>query len=326
MAGEPPRQRLYSAEMETNLIARIDTKLNELMPSAHDFPSLIHRAMRHGVLCGGKRLRSRLTLLIADAAAQTPLTRAEGELAMLAACAIELIHAASLIHDDLPAFDNAKTRRGKPTVHIMFGETAAILAGDALLTLAFDVLSRAGPNVLDRGMSIINVLARCVGSREGIIGGQSLELHWETSLSSDEIPAAAGESEQRRQVRALGRYHEMKTGALFRGAAEAGALAAGMSNPSRWRMLGHTVGWFLQLVDDLYDVAPSPRHPLKPVGQDAALGRPNAALLRGISQVKQETEVVLADLRQQISELATNPQPLLGFTTELSAYLDQALG
>lgn len=277
--------------------------------------------MRQAVLGGGKRLRSRLTLLSAAAAAAQPLSPAAAALALDAACAIELVHAGSLVHDDMPCFDNAPLRRGQPTIHKVYGEPAAMLTGDALLTLAFEVLSQPAAAVLPQAMRIVSLMARCVGSREGIIGGQSLELSWTPQRALGDIPNLT-EPELQRQASAVARYHRMKTGALFGAAAQAGALAAGVRDLGRWSDLGQSIGQFFQLTDDLYDVAASAAGAIKPVGQDATQGRPNAALLVGTRKVQQELQRLIETIELNVTEIAANDRPLRGLLSELRSYMN----
>lgn len=254
--------------------------------------------MRHAALGGGKRLRPRLVLAVAAAAGATG---AALDLALHTACAVELIHCASLVHDDLPCFDDAATRRGRPTVAARFGEAMAILAGDALLARAFDLLSEAPPELAHRALRILRLLGDAVGSRAGLIGGQSLELCEATSG----VRAAAPPHEH------LARYHAMKTASLFRVAAEAGATAAEAGDIRAWGEVGRCIGLAYQLADDLYDA--QRREADKPVGRDAALGRPNAALLHGAGSVSQSLAAMLEEAREWSRAAANDPAGVLAF-------------
>jgi geranylgeranyl diphosphate synthase type II len=218
------------------LIARVsgsvERELDRLLPREDEPPETIHRAMRYSVFPGGKRLRPGLALLVAE-------TLGIPERAALpSACALEMIHAFSLIHDDLPAMDDDDLRRGRPTSHRVFGEAVAILAGDALSTLAFEVLARETP---DRSTvaALVAELANASGTR-GMIGGQMLDL-----LAEGRPPDQA----------LVDRIHLKKTAALIRAAATMPAIAGG-APPSTCAMLarfGELVGWAFQIVDDVLD-------------------------------------------------------------------------
>ena len=220
-----------------------------------DGPRGLAAAMRHAVFPAGARVRPRLCLAVASACGDD-----RPELSDAAAAAIELLHCASLVHDDLPCFDAAETRRGLPTVHAAYGERLAVLAGDAMIVLAFETLSRAAGCGVERLPGLLLTVGRAVGAPAGIAAGQA----WECEPSVD-----------------LALYHRAKTGALFVAAVEAGALAAG-GDPGAWRALGARLGEAYQVADDIRDVAASELDIGKPVGRDAALGRPNAAAELGV--------------------------------------------
>ncbi len=205
--------------------------------------------MRQAVFPGGARFRPELCLTVAHACGDAHPAVAEG-----AAVAIELLHCASLVYDDLPCFDDAAIRRGHASVHVAFGEELAILAGNALIVLAFDTLARAGtahPSLLP---GLIRVVARGVGSASGICAGQA----WESDTPTE-----------------LGVYHRAKTGALFESAIIAGAIAGG-GDPLQWGGLGYRLGEAYQVADDLRDAYGHPELLGKPVGQDAVNARPSA--------------------------------------------------
>jgi geranylgeranyl diphosphate synthase type II len=176
-----------------------------------------------------------------------------------AAASIELLHCASLVHDDLPCFDAAATRRGRPSVHAAFGEPLAVLAGDGLIVLAFQTLARV-PCAPDRLSTLLRVVGRSVGVPSGIVAGQA----WECESQVD-----------------LAHYHRAKTGALFAAATVAGAAAAG-ADAEAWRMLGEKLGEAYQVADDIRDAAEDPEEMGKPGGQDVALGRPSAVTELGL--------------------------------------------
>ena len=289
----------------------IEEALDRLLPPAEAHPQHLHRAMRYSVFSGGKRLRPQLLLRVAHACGCTAV---EGDLAMRVACAVELIHAASLVHDDLPCFDDAAERRGRPTVHVQYGEPMAVLVGDALMALAFETISECPPHLAPRALRLLRLLGRAAGSASGIIGGQSMEQadggHAFAPLSPEHIE----------------RYHQMKTGALFRLAAEAGGMAAGAANHAAWAQVGQLVGMWYQLADDLMDVCGHAQFMGKPVGQDAAFGRPNALLARGQGAVVAQMRGLSDEIRVAISTLSVEPEPLLAFLDGLRDHLLLAVG
>ena len=230
---------------------RIERALEAAISRATDksAPAGLSGAVRHAVFPGGARIRPRLCLMIA-AACGDPTPR----LSDAAAAAVELLHCASLVHDDLPCFDDAQTRRGRPTVHQAFGQPLAVLAGDTLIVLAFEALARASATTPFRLGGLVETMARAISPPHGIIAGQA----WE---SEPRIPAVA--------------YRRAKTGALFEAAVTAGAIAAG-SEGAPFRRLGQLIGEAYQIADDIHDVSGDPGELGKPVGRDAHLGRPNA--------------------------------------------------
>src|SRR5689334_21360087 len=228
-----PLHSIPVAADHATLCAELERRLAALVTDDARGSCQLHPAMRHALLSGGKRLRPRLVLAVARSCAAAG---DEIELALRAACAVELVHAASLVHDDLPCFDDAATRRGQPTVHVRFGEPSAVLAGDALLTLAFEVLADAPPSLSRPALELVRLLALAVGAREGIIGGQALELAPDDSQDSD-------------GRRRLERYHAGKTAALFRFAAQSGAVAARAVATDPWADVGRLVGLAHQAAD-----------------------------------------------------------------------------
>ncbi|TPK89010.1 polyprenyl synthetase family protein [Mesorhizobium sp. B2-4-17] len=225
-------------------------------------PDRLMAAMRHGVLNGGKRLRP---FLVMESAA---LFSADGEAALRVAAALESVHCYSLIHDDLPAMDDDDLRRGQPTVHKAFDEATAILAGDALLTLAFDILaSEATMLPAERRVALVLALTRAAGAG-GMVGGQKLDLEAERTP-----PDEAG----------IIRLQAMKTGALIRFACEAGAIIAGASAEDRERLaeFGSAIGLAFQLADDLLDLTADVKQMGKATGKDAAAGKGTLVALHG---------------------------------------------
>jgi geranylgeranyl diphosphate synthase type II len=219
--------------------------------TARDCPPRLAAAMRYAVFPGGARVRPQLCMAVAtaNAAAEAPLAAAAG-------ASIELLHCASLVHDDMPCFDNARERRGKPSVHQAYGEQLALLVGDALIVEAFASLSRAAEywGMLRELPQMTALVARGVGAPHGICAGQA----WECEDSVD-----------------LARYHQSKTGALFVMATCLGAAVSGAEVES-WRRLGECIGYSYQVADDILDAAADPAQIGKPTGQDEALGRPSA--------------------------------------------------
>ncbi|MGU3662771.1 polyprenyl synthetase family protein [Methylobacterium sp. A49B] len=217
-------------------------------------PPILAEALRYAVFPGGHRIRPRLCLSVARACGDDDPAGSEA-----AAAAIELLHCASLVHDDLPCFDDAAMRRQKPSVHVAFGQPIAVLAGDALIVLAFETVARAAGLHPGRLIRLVGLLGRAAGSPAGIAAGQAWESEEHISLSD---------------------YQQAKTGALFAAATVAGAAAAG-AEPEPWRRLGECLGEAYQVADDLRDVACRQEEIGKPAGRDATLGRPNAAALLG---------------------------------------------
>ena len=238
------------------MMTRIEQALEQpfaLAQSATAPPRLM-AAMRHAVFPGGARIRPQLCLAVARACGEDA-----PELTNAAAVGIELLHCASLVHDDMPCFDDADTRRGLATVHKLYGEPLALLAGDALIIMAYQTLARAGALHPARLAPLMMTLCEGTGAPDGIVAGQ------------------AWECEPRVQ---LGRYQRAKTGALFVASTCAGAQAAG-ADPQPWRALGDALGEAYQVADDIRDVMGADQLG-KPVGQDAAHGRPSTAAELGL--------------------------------------------
>jgi geranylgeranyl diphosphate synthase type II len=212
-------------------------------------PPRLAAAVRYAVIPGGARIRPRLCLAVAAACGED-----DPALTDFTAASIELLHCASLVHDDLPCFDDAPTRRGKASVHRAFGERLAMLAGDALIVRAFQALAQGCVLLPHRLGPLLRVIGRSVGMPAGIVAGQAWECEPRVSLAE---------------------YQRAKTGALFAAATVAGALAAG-AEPLPWRALGERLGEAYQVADDIRDVAGNPDELGKPVGRDAILGRPSA--------------------------------------------------
>ena len=246
----------------------VDAALDGLLPPADTRPAPIHRALRYSVFAGGKRVRPILCLEAArifDAAES-----AEAAAILPVACALEFIHTYSLIHDDLPALDNDDLRRGQPTCHKQFGEATAILAGDALLTLAFETLANASVDYYRR-VALIAEIAAAAGTRDGMVGGQVADLESE----GQEITA-----EQ------LAYIHRSKTGALIRAAVLAGAIAGGAAptHLAQLRSFGELIGWAFQVTDDILDVEESSTALGKTAGKDQAQAKATYPSLFGLAR------------------------------------------
>ena len=226
-------------------------------------PPLLIAGMRYAVFPGGARIRPRLSLAVARACAED-----RPVLSAAAAAAIELLHCASLVHDDLPCFDDAATRRGRPSVHKAFGERIAVLAGDALIGLSFQAVAQAAEESPARLPDLVGIIARAIGAPSGIIAGQAWECEPQIEMAS---------------------YQRAKTGALFAAAATAGACAAGHDGDP-WHLLGERIGEAYQIADDIRDVVSSEAELGKPTGRDQALGRPNAVHRLGIGSAVERLE------------------------------------
>jgi geranylgeranyl diphosphate synthase, type II len=218
-------------------------------------PPKLASAVRHAVFPGGARIRPQLCLAVARACGDD-----HPELADAAAVAIELLHCASLVHDDLPCFDDAPLRRGQASVHCAFGERLAVLAGDALIVMSTQVLVRAAAELPDRLLRVMQTIGDGVGMPGGIVAGQAWECEPRVTLRE---------------------YQRLKTGALFTAATVSGAQAAG-GDAEAWRALGDCLGEAYQVADDIRDVIANPETLGKPIGQDVLLGRPSVATEQGL--------------------------------------------
>jgi len=267
--------------------ARTETALERFLPSTATAPSRLHDAMRYASLGGGKRVRP----LLCHAAGET--FGADPAALDAPACAVELIHAYSLVHDDLPCMDDDVLRRGKPTCHVEYDEATALLVGDALQTLAFQVLAEHGGSA-----PMIALLAQASGSR-GMAGGQAIDL------------AAVGKS---LTVEELEFMHIHKTGALIRAAILLGAQVGGADDKALFQLshFAGRVGLLFQVVDDILDAEANTATLGKTAGKDAAQNKPTYVSLLG-----------LADARRKATELRTEAKELLGALGERARRLNQ---
>ncbi len=261
---------------------RIDQALTELLPSPERMPEHLHQAMRYALLGGGKRIRPILVFATAEA------FTTEAVRATPAACAVEAVHAYSLIHDDLPAMDNDDLRRGQPTVHKAFDEATAILAGDALQTLAFECLTSGHPSVnAETRLEMVRILAGASGSL-GMAGGQAIDL------------ASVGKQLTLAELETM---HLFKTGALIEASVLLGALSAGITDPARLsplRSFARAIGLAFQVQDDILDVESDTATLGKQQGSDAARDKPTYPALLGLDGAKQKArqlhQLALAEL------------------------------
>jgi geranylgeranyl diphosphate synthase type II len=262
-------------------VERTDAALERLLPPVTQVPASIHGAMRHSVFAGGKRLRPVLAMqaarMIAAAHGAAGLPAGVEDLG----AAIEMLHTYSLIHDDLPALDNDDLRRGKPTCHVVFGEAIAILAGDALQTLAYQTLAalKCEP---ERAVRIVGLIAEATGTVEGMIGGQVLDLEGEHTKPTAESVAA---------------IHRAKTGALIRVSIVAGGVYSGASAEDMRRLteFGTKAGLAFQIVDDVLDMTQDSAHLGKTAGKDVASDKATWPAVFGIEQSRADAARLIAE-------------------------------
>jgi len=290
--------------------AEVENALEQYLPQAPDCPAIVADAMRYSVFAGGKRLRPVLTLAAADAVArrspegprraETAARRFDPEvlLALPAACAIEMIHTYSLIHDDLPAMDDDTLRRGRPTLHVLYGDGIAILAGDGLQAAAFTLLARepAGddPLIASRKLQVANVVGEAAGP-VGMVGGQALDLQ---AAGQGPQPALALDAAGLRDM------HARKTGALIRASASSGAIMAGADAAMVAAVTGYgdEIGLAFQIVDDILDVEGDAATLGKSAGKDAAAEKPTYPALFGVDQSRALAAECLARARQSLAD------------------------
>lgn len=277
---------------------RVDHALDEHLQRASIDESLA-AAMRYGVLLGGKRIRPYLTLTVAE------ICRGDMSAALTAACAIESVHAYSLIHDDLPAMDDDALRRGKPTCHIQFNEATAILAGDALQSFAFQLLSQPLPNITpERQLQMMHVLAKASGGN-GMCGGQALDLAaTHKTLSEDEL----------QQV------HLNKTGTLIQASAELGALCGeedALAYRQQFSEFAQQLGLAFQIQDDILDVTSSTDVLGKPQGSDELAEKSTYVKLLGLDGARQKLLLLHQQALQSLADIPYNTAQLEQFSTVL---------
>jgi geranylgeranyl diphosphate synthase type II len=280
----------------------VDEALERWVPREEEFPPQVHQAMRYSLFAGGKRLRPILALAAAEAVGGRVAD------ALPLACSLELIHTYSLIHDDLPSMDNDDLRRGRPTSHKIFGEALAILAGDALLTEAFHLLTR--PDLMKdvshrRRLRAICQVARAAGSL-GMVGGQVMDM------------ALQGKKIERHL---LDYIHSHKTGALIAGSVGAGAIVGGASTGESQALqaYGERLGLAFQIIDDLLDVQGEAGKLGKAVGKDASRGKATYPGLWGVAESRRRAEGLVEEALRQLKSFDGRAKPL----REIAQYILQ---
>jgi geranylgeranyl diphosphate synthase type II len=274
--------------------ADVEAALDGWLPPAAGDPTRLHEAMRYSALDGGKRVRPALCLFAAEALGATRLR------ALPAACALELIHVYSLVHDDLPAMDDDDLRRGRPTSHKVFGEATAILVGDGLQALAFEVLARAYADDPALGLDLVRLLAVAAGA-PGMVGGQALDM------------AAAGREDARTEA-ALEELHRKKTGALLRASVLLGARVGGArEGEGRFVALdayARALGLAFQVVDDVLDVTATTAQLGKTAGKDVAQDKLTYVALLGLDGARAKAARLEAEALAAVADLGPAAEPL----------------
>lgn len=270
---------------------RIETALDHWLPAENQQPERLHRAMRYSTLDGGKRVRAVLVYMTGQVF-DVPLQRLDGP-----ACAVEMIHAYSLIHDDLPAMDNDDLRRGRPTCHKAFDDATAILAGDGLQALAFEVLARdlAMEASAEQRLKMVVELAHAAA---GMVGGQAIDIE------------AVG---HRLTLEALQHMHRCKTGALLRASIRLGALAhPGLTNHEQNRLdtYADAIGLAFQIRDDILDVEADTQTLGKPQGSDEARNKPTYTSLLGLEGARQKARDLHSEALESLSGFGSSADPL----------------
>lgn len=263
---------------------RVNQQLENWLPAASEPPAVLHEAMRYTVLGEGKRIRPVL-LYATGEALDVPVDQLDAP-----ACAVELIHSYSLIHDDLPAMDDDDLRRGRPTCHNAFGEANAILAGDALQALAFSVLANDPANPPERRVKMAQLLGEGAGS-QGMVGGQAIDL------------ASVNKSLDEKELKHM---HRLKTGALIRASVLMAVAASEMNTPEvyeRFARFSDCIGLLFQIRDDILDIQSETEVLGKPQGSDAAQNKPTYPSIVGMEQAGNMAEELLQQACQEIDRL-----------------------
>ena len=276
-------------------VARVDSALEKFLPDEERMPQQLHQAMRYSIFAGGKRIRPILLLAACDAVG------GQSEKALPAACAMEMIHTYSLIHDDLPAMDNDDLRRGRATNHKVFGEANAILAGDALLTEAFLLLSEPMDDfAVDAAIQlrVAHMIARAAGSA-GMVGGQIVDMESEGGALEIDLPT-------------LEYIHTHKTGALIKAAIEVGAIlgGAGEAEFNTLSRYGELSGLAFQVADDILDVVGNQEALGKTVGSDEARGKATYVSLLGLPEAQRRADELRQLALKSLETLGEKAEPL----------------
>lgn len=272
-------------------VALVDEALQGYLPPADSIPQSLHRAIRYSTLSGGKRLRPVLVIAGAEAVGGDYCT------VMPTACAIELIHTFSLIHDDLPAIDNDTLRRGRPTCHVQFGEAVAILAGDALFASAFELIAlNAEVSPVERVVEVLRIVSEASGTR-GMVGGQMVDIESEGKAVDLET---------------VDFIHRHKTAALIRASVLSGAVLAGASEEQRNALsrYGEYVGLAFQIIDDLLNVMGDPNKIGKATGTDVARGKATYPALIGLNASRRRTQELVNQATEALSLFGNTADPL----------------
>lgn len=276
----------YLADYKTKVEAALDASLVIAEPPT------VYESMRYSLLAGGKRLRPILCLATCELLGGTVA------MAMPTACALEMIHTMSLIHDDLPAMDNDDYRRGKLTNHKVYGDDIAILAGDALLSYAFEFIARQTQGVVPQQvLAVIAHLGRAVGA-EGLVGGQVVDLQSEGKLDVT--------------LKTLEFIHTHKTGALLEACVVCGAMLAGATDAERDRLskFAQNIGLAFQIIDDILDITATPEELGKTAGKDVAAQKATYPSLLGLEASKQRADVLIAEAIAQLEPWGGQAKPL----------------
>lgn len=284
----------------------INTELERILLDLVPQPSKLQAAMRYSLLAGGKRLRPILTIAAAEAIVGQG---ADGRRVLPAACALECLHTYSLIHDDLPAMDDDDWRRGKATNHKVFGEGIAMLAGDALLTLCFEILAQHLTGFQpEQVLQVVTEAARAAGA-QGMVGGQAADILWEKTRER------TGELAE-----LLAYIHQHKTGALIVASVRIGAILAG-ANPEQLTALtayAHDLGLAFQITDDLLDIYGDEAKLGKKVGQDVALGKLTYPAVHGVPESKHQVEQLLHSAIDNLISFGQGANPLRALAESLA--------
>lgn len=279
-------------------VQHIEDVLDQLLPDAQTPPEVLHHAMRYAVLGGGKRIRAALVYAAGEASRQPGVAESAQKLALdHAAAAVELLHAYSLVHDDLPCMDDDDLRRGRATVHVQYNEAIAMLVGDALQPLAFELLTQM-PVAPALVVQASQLLARAVGS-EGMVGGQAIDCASVGSrLTSDELQ----------------QMHRMKTGALLEASVLLGGIVAGASSATRQGLerYASAIGLAFQVVDDILDVTSDTDTLGKTAGKDAANSKPTYVSILGMDASRAMLKTLAHEAHDAARPLGPAAAPLAG--------------